>query len=119
MYIGEFISPFTTGGVDYVPVEEVVTFSVGSLTGETRCFDVAISDDGIPEPPETFSMSLSSTEAVDPDRDLLTVTILDPSMYIQYVLVWTIYHTLLGLGHLPDVCICSSTIMEFLIFKVL
>ena len=84
------ISLYTTGGVDYVPVEEVVTFSIGSLTGETQCFNVTVFDDGISEPPETFSLSLSSTEAVDPNRDLLTVTIQDPSMYEP---VWDTPHT--------------------------
>lgn len=80
----------TTGGGDYLSVQEVVTFTVGSLTGETQCFNVTVFDDGISEPPETFSMSLSSTEAVDPDRDQLTVTIQDRSMYEP---VWDTPHT--------------------------
>ena len=81
--VEDSISLSNTGGMDYEPVEEVVTFSVGSFIGAIQCFNVTIFDDGVSEPPETFFLSLSSTEEVGPNRDLLTLTILDASTCIH------------------------------------
>ena len=49
-----------TGGLDYLPVNESITFNIGKVDGDQYCFDVTIIGDNTIEngANETFMLSL-------------------------------------------------------------
>lgn len=71
------LNHFSTGDVDYLPVNRLLNFLPGEPTGSQRCFLITILDDGLVEQPETFMLSLR----VGDNTAIKTVTILDGKVH--------------------------------------
>lgn len=58
---------------DFMPSSTNRTFPTGSRSGAMQCIDVPITDDGIVEADETFSVFLSSLDSVNQKQTNVTI----------------------------------------------
>lgn len=61
LLISPNLSPLISAGSDFIAVNETVVFPMGSESGSTHCFDVAIVDDVISETDQSFLLQLNTS----------------------------------------------------------
>ena len=63
---------------DYEPVSSSLMFPAGSINGSTQCINITITDDGVLEADETFTVTLTTmTPRVIVGNGQTTVSIMD------------------------------------------
>ena len=63
---------------DYVAVSDTLMFPTNSVDGATQCVSITVTDDGVLEAEETFTLTLTvNTAGVLTGNDVTNITIID------------------------------------------